>query len=116
MKLQRKHALSCVKYIVDYLEAGYYPLEEITNERAMMGKIFGVGLYQELVTMEVVDKWIKKMEVSKPKKSARLDLTESEMRAILDMFGETMLWNDEFEHTNEYEQLRKYLENNLDSE
>ena len=110
MKLVKRHAVACLNFILEYLENGYYPVDDDVSESGMISKIFGFGLHQKLVTSQITDDWVRERDLPKVKKTARLDLTSMEGCAMLDMLSEVFRpGNEEVELTSEYKSLRTYL-------
>lgn len=105
MKLQKKHAIACVDLILIFLEDGYYPMDEM--EGIMIGKILGFGQHHKMVK-EDVDGCKCWKEIGPVVKSMRLNLTEDEMSAILEIDKELCKNNnleyemDFFEPTTRY--------------
>ena len=111
MKLEKKHAVSCLEFILEYLENGYYPVDDTVNESGMISKIFGFGKHQKLIETDVISAWVKARELPKVKNTARLDLTSAEGCAMLDMMAEVFRdGNHEVELTPGYKRLRTYLD------
>jgi len=106
MKLQKKFSVSCLNFILDYLAHGYYPVDDNVNESQLISKIFGFGLYQGLIEDEAIRWDIQRIELPEPKKTARLDITDEEASAILDMMSEAFR---EIDETNDYKRLKTYL-------
>ena len=107
MKLEKKHAVASLNFIVEYLENGYYPVDDTVNESAMISKIFGFGKHQKLIETKVVTEWVRKRNLPAVKNTARLDLTTDEGSAILDMYGESV--GKDIDETDEYKRLKNYL-------
>lgn len=107
MKLQKKFSVSTLTFVLEYLDKGYYPVDDTVDESAMISKVFGFGIHQSLVTTDVTDEWVRKRELPKVKKTARLDLTSDEACAILDMMSEAI--GKDIDDTPDFKKLRTYL-------
>lgn len=90
MKIENKHAVALFDFMVQYLECGYYPIDDEVNESAMISKILGFGRHHNLAEENWIDGWVEKRELPKAKKIARIDLTEEEGCALLDMLSESV--------------------------
>ncbi len=107
MKIEKKHAVALFDFMVQYLECGYYPIDDDVNESAMVSKILGFGRHHELVEEEWIDSWIEKRELPAAKKIARIDLTEEEGYAILQMAAESV--DKDIEDNPALKRLRNYI-------
>jgi len=85
MKIQKKHAVAVVKFIKLFLDNRYYPADEL--EEVLIGKILGFGIHHTLVKSGDTKDWRGADEI-KVDVCARLDLTDEEASAILDMKAE----------------------------
>ncbi len=90
MKIEKKHSVALFDFMVQYLECGYYPIDDEVDESAMISKILGFGRHHELAEDGWLDGWVEKRGLPKAKKVARIDLTEEEGCAILDMLSESV--------------------------
>ncbi len=107
MKIEKKHAVALFDFVVQYLECGYYPIDDEVDESAMISKILGFGRHHELAEDEWLDGWVEKRELPKAAKVARIDLTESEGCAILDMLSESV--DKDIEGNPSLKRLRDYI-------
>ena len=107
MKIVKKHAVTLFEFIIDYLDNGYYPVDDDIDESALISKILGFGLHHGQCEPRLVDKWVKKRELPKSKKVARIELTSGEACAIMDMVGESI--GKDIEDSSEIKSLRNYL-------
>ena len=85
MKIQKKHAVAAVKFIKLFLDNRYYPADQL--EEILLGKVLGFGVYHKLLQSGDTKDWRGASEIKVDIK-ARLDLTEEEIGAILDMRAE----------------------------
>ena len=85
MKIQKKHAVAIVKFTKLFFDNKYYPAD--TLEEIMLGKILGFGVYHKLLQSGDTKNWRGASEI-KVDIQARLDLTDEEAGAILDMRAE----------------------------
>lgn len=107
MKIEKKQAVALFDFMVQYLECGYYPIDDEVNESAMISKILGFGRHHELAETSWIDGWVEKRELPKAKKIARIDLTEEEGYAILQMAAESV--DKDIEDNSALKRLRNYI-------
>jgi hypothetical protein len=106
MKLQKKYAITCVDLILIFLEDGFLPMDKM--EGVMIGKILGFGRHHKMVK-EDIDGCKAWKEIGPIKKTARLDLTEDEMSAIIEIDEEMEESNSLEEDVAFFEPTIKYL-------
>jgi len=85
MKVQKKHAVAVTEFIKLFLDHRFYPADQL--EEAMIGKILGFGIHHTLVKKGDTKNWRGASEI-KVDIQARLDLTNDEASAIIDMVNE----------------------------
>ena len=106
MKLQKKFSVMAANFMADYLDNGYYPVDDTVDESGRISKILGFARYHCLFQNDDIDAWIDKIDsLPMDKATARLDLTSSEACAILDMMSESLA-----EIVADYSALKKYID------
>ena len=89
MKIEKKHAMNIAKMFVEFLEGGYYPLDDL--EADLYGRIHGFCIHHKLLE-ESVDEYAGGHAVCKPPaktKRARLDIqSPAEAYKIMDIHDE----------------------------
>ena len=105
MKLIKRYSVAVTKLIGIFLEDGYYPMDPM--EGRMIAKVLGFGGYHKLVSPDIdgCKAW---KEIPKVKKTARLDLTQGEASAILDVYQE-MQGNPNLDDLDFFIPTSKYL-------
>ncbi len=107
MKIEKKHSVALFDFMVQYLECGYYPIDDEIDESAMISKILGFGRHHELVEDEWIDDRVENRELPPAKKIARIDLTEGEGCAIIDMLSESV--GKDIDENPALKRLEKYI-------
>lgn len=107
MKIIKKHAVTLTHFVVDYLENGYYPVDDDIDESAILSRVLSFGLHHDIIDTTFTDYWVKKRQLPKCKKVARIDLTSDESCAIMDMAAESI--GKDIEDNPQRKQMRDYL-------
>lgn len=111
MKIIKKHAVTLFDFIADYLEYGYYPVDDSINESAIISRVLGFGLHHDKCDIEFTKDWVSRRELPVVKKVARIDLTSDESCAIMDMLSECI--GKEIDDSPGLKQFRDYLNKEL---
>ncbi len=107
MKIVKKYAVTLFNFVADYLDNGYYPVDDTVNESGILSKVLGFGVHHGECEKRFADDWTKKRELPEAKKVARIDLTSDEACAIMDMLAECV--GKDIDDGPDIKQLRNYL-------
>ena len=106
MNVQKKHAVALANFIADYLDHGYYPVDDTVDESGMISRILAFAHHHQLFHEADIDNWIDKIDsLSHEERKGRLDLTSAEAGAIMDMMTESL-----GEIEDDYNPLRRYID------
>lgn len=107
MKLQKKFAIQVAEFMRLYLENQYFPLDDM--EAHLISKVLAFGKHHGIVDSDFIGNY-KTRDIKNFPATARLDLTDVEMEAIIDMMKEvTKDTSVEFEMDPSHKGLTYYL-------
>ena len=107
MKIVKKHAVALAEFTFEYLENGYYPVDDTVDESAILGKALAFARHHKMYSCEDCEEWMKTRNLPDPGKTARIDLTSDEACAIMDMLAESL--GKDIEEIGIYTALKRYL-------